>query len=1082
MGLDENPVPSTLPYTLHAVFERNVLDQPDAPAVCAWDGDLSYQELDRKSSALARILFRRGVRSGALVALCFDPSRWTAVAMMAVSKAGGVWFFLEPKHPVNRLQQMCHTVEARIVLCSRSQASVAHELSGEQMMAPLIIEEPVLQEDPGAMDLELVSPSRPAYVAFTSGSTGKPKGALMTHQAAVAGVLHNAKPMQLARTSRVLQFASFAFDISFLEHFWALLLGGCLCIPSPQDRQNNLAHAVQVLQVNWTFLTPTVARLLEPPQLSSLQTLVLGGEAVTQADLDMWLPYVHLSGLYGPAECAVGLAVQPDYSRVESAANIGFPFSVACWVVNEEDSTQLVPRGTVGELVVEGPSISEGYINAPEQTARAYLTNPTWMPAARHSTKKLYRTGDLVRYLDDGSLLFLGRKDTQVKINGQRIELGEIEYHTRAVLSRDHLRPPPVVAEAMAVNGRPLAVIAFYQVESSCQDPDHVQEDIFLPPDQGFVGRKTSYQSQLRDHLPEYMIPTSFIPVLRMPSTMSGKTDRKTLREKFAQLSRDRVKAYFVDGNGGSSSSGSGMIERMPTTSLERRMQRLWAATLKLDLEEVGRNDPWMSLGGESLAAMRLVAQARKEGITVTVPDIFRHKTIATLCQHVSVRLDAEIIESIPPFSLLPCHGGSPRVDELRKSAAQQCELTPEEIEDLYPFTAMQEAVVIPPATLGVNYTLHLDVKLPSELDLERLMRAWDTVVAANSILRMRVVRLPADEKETMVLAQTRPKVSMEPLFPDRFAPGVDLWGLGRPLVRVGVAPGRLVMLIQHALYDGHSLGLIFRDLEQAYRGQPVPAVSFSSFVRWSTEWQDGSLKQQYWREKFVGFDGRVCPPRVADSEVSCIESRHLWGSLNFKLDDFTVTSKIRVALAVVLSWHFGLCDLVLGGIYARRGAPIPGIMEAAVPTSAILPDRIRLDPTQSLRANIDQDHENILTMMPYEGTRPSQIRDLSEATRAASQFQAILAVQQDNSSLYPEIFRNHEMGYYGPVTAHNLMMQCFLNPQRSSARVSLRLSEPTMQQTTDWDRFLGHFEAVVDAIHRDPEISLNMLRQQLGA
>ncbi|OJJ99913.1 hypothetical protein ASPACDRAFT_29371 [Aspergillus aculeatus ATCC 16872] len=1078
MTLDDNPVPPTLPYTLHGVFQQNVLDRPDASAVCAWDGDLTYRELDEKSSTLAHILRHRGVQDGALVALCFDHSLWTAVAMMAVSKAGGVWFFLEPKHPVNRLRQMCRSVQARMVLCSRSQASVAAELSDDQMEAPLSIEEAVLrEEDPGPMDLEVVSPERPAYVAFTSGSTGSPKGAVMTHQAAVTGVLHNAKPMQLDRTARILQFASFAFDISFLEHFWALLLGGCLCIPAPLDRQNNTIHAVQSLQVNWMFLTPTVARLLEPPQLPSLRTLVLGGEPVTQADLDMWLPYVHLAGLYGPAECAVGIAVQPDYSRVESANNVGPPFSVACWIVSEQDPTQLAPRGAVGELVVEGPSISEGYINAPEQTTRAYLTNPTWLPAARHSTKKLYRTGDLARVLDDGSLLFHGRKDTQVKINGQRIELGEIEYHTRAVLGKEHLRSPPVVAEAMEVRGRALTVIAFYQVEGVCQDLDHDGQDLFLPPDDGFVGRKQSYQSQLRDHLPEYMIPTSFIPVRGLPLTMSGKTDRKTLREKFAQLPSDRIKAYFVDGDGGSRST-----EGMPTTPLERQMQELWAATLKLELEEVGRNDPWMSLGGESLAAMRLVARARKEGIAVTVPDIFRHKTIATLCQHVSVRPGPETIESFPPFSLVQCQQGSTGIEELRHAAAQQCGLTPEAIEDLYPFTAMQEAVVIPPATIGVNYTLRLDVKLPAELDLEQLMRAWDMVVAANSVLRMRVVRLPADESETMVLAVTRPEIPMEPLFAERFAPGVDLWGLGKPLVRVGVAPGRLVMLIQHALYDGHSLGLIFRDLEQAYRGQPVAAVSYSPFVHWSTEWQDGSNKQQYWREKFAGFDGRVCPPRVADAGIGCMESQHFWGSLNFRPDGFTVTSKIRVALAVVLSWHFDTCDIVLGGIYARRGAPIPGIMESPVPASAILPDRIRLDPTQSLRANVDQDQENILTMMPYEGIRPSQVLDLSEAARAASQFQTILAVQQDNSSVYPEMFRDHEMGYYGPVTAHNLMMQCFLSPDRASARVSLRLSERTMQETTAWDRFLAHFEAVVDAIQEKPEIPVDRLRQHLGA
>jgi amino acid adenylation domain-containing protein len=1060
----DNTVPSALPFCIHEIFHQQALERPDAPAVHAWDGKLTYRELDEKSTALAMTLRRRGVQQNVFVALCFDRSLWTTVAMLAVSKAGGVWFFLEPTHPVNRLRDICNCANANILLSGASRLELAAQLSGCQIETLIVTEAALDFELELELELEDVGPDQPAYVAFTSGSTGKPKGALMSHQAAVAGVLYNHKPMQLSKDSRVLHFASYSFDISFLEHFWSLLLGGCLCIPSEADRQSNLMHAVQELQVNWTFLTPTVARLLEPAKLPSLRTLCLGGEPVTQGDLDMWLPYVHLSGLYGPAECAVGIAVQPDYSQVNSAANLGPPYAVACWIVDENDPNSLATSGAVGELVVEGPSISECYINDPKQTAKAYLSNPPWLPASRHSRKKLYRTGDLVRYLPDGSLYFLCRKDTQVKINGQRIELGEIEYHVRDVLSSGSSHPQ-IIVEAIMANRRSMSVVAFYVQDQGPQSFDDVE--LFLSPDEQFASRKETYKSQIRERLPHYMVPETFVPIRRIPLTTSGKSDRKRLREQFLQLPLAQIKTYFLN-------NVANEQKEMPTTELEKQMQAMWAQVLKLEGDEVGRHDSWISLGGDSLAAMRLLPLARKARIRFTVPDIFRHKTIGTLCQHVSINA-LETADKVQPFALLQDRRLT--AEGIRKIAAEQCRVSCDSIEDAYPFTALQDATVLPPIQLGYNYTLRLEFKLEPRINLDRLVQAWEMTFAFNPVLRMRIVRLPNDE---LVQVVTREKIPMEVLTranATRYEPGVDLWGLGEPLVRAGVQEKRLVVLVQHALYDGHSLGLIFRDLAHAYHDQNLELTQYAPFVRWSTDLT--APKRQYWKDKFVGFDGRVFPPKVDNPSLEYLESRHLWGHIDLVQDAYTATNKIRVALAILFYWYFDTIDVVIGVVFARRAAPLPGILDAPIPTSCILPDRIRLDLSQPLRVNLERDQENVLSMMPYEGIRPCQVSNLSVECQTAGQYQSILAVQPDSTTTYPKMFRDHKMGYYGPVAAWNFMLQCYLG--QGSARVSLRLSERTIKESVDWERFLTQFEAVIHFIQKDPELKIADLQSQLG-
>ncbi|GKZ28037.1 hypothetical protein AbraCBS73388_009152, partial [Aspergillus brasiliensis] len=244
----------------------------------------------------------------------------------------------------------------------------------------------------------------------------------------------------------------YTFDVSNQDIWSTLMHGGCVCVPTDEERLNDLAGAINRMAVNWTFLTPTVARLLTPDLVPTLQTLVLGGEAVTKDNVDTWAPFVRLLNSYGPAECSICCAVSElspspsprtrhnDRLQTEAIdpANIGYALpSAVLWVVHPQNHNILSAIGAVGELLVEGPILADGYLGNSSLTEAAFIKAPEWASPAGHQ-RRFYKTGDLVQYANDGTLRFVGRKDHQVKIHGQRTEPGDIEHHVSGVAAVQH--------------------------------------------------------------------------------------------------------------------------------------------------------------------------------------------------------------------------------------------------------------------------------------------------------------------------------------------------------------------------------------------------------------------------------------------------------------------------------------------------------------------------------------------------------------------------------------------------------------------------------------------------------------------
>ncbi|KAI0130240.1 hypothetical protein BJ170DRAFT_577963, partial [Xylariales sp. AK1849] len=418
-----NAISSSDQRTVHDTIVYWANKQPTAEAIDAWDGLLSFNELDQFSSRLA-IYLRRSykISRGSLVALSIERSALALVCMIAVMKAGAVFIPLDPANPRPRNEEIVKTTGAKRVLVA---------VPGFCPDMATIVSWKFLDTLPCTRGqwLPRVQPDSLAYIMFTPGSPGRPKGVMVEHRSLAYNMAkHGGEIYQQNTSTRVLQSASLASNASMSEHLAPLFNGGCVCVPSSETRLDGLAEYINDHRVNWSILTPSSCKFLDPQDTPSLKTVVLGGEALTNDCIEKFAEKTRLINGYGPSEGrVVATCTILDHSS-QQRSSIGPGLICKTWVVDAEDYHQLVPSGAIGELALQGPPIARGYLNNEEQTNAALVSTPWWgCEDERPGFSHIHKTGDLVRCANDGSLLYMGRKDTQVKVRAQRLELSEVE-------------------------------------------------------------------------------------------------------------------------------------------------------------------------------------------------------------------------------------------------------------------------------------------------------------------------------------------------------------------------------------------------------------------------------------------------------------------------------------------------------------------------------------------------------------------------------------------------------------------------------------------------------------------------------
>ncbi len=807
---------------IHDLFIQQVERTPEDIAVVFGAERLTFREFNARANQFAHYLQSLGVGPESVVGLCMERSVEAVLALLGILKAGGAYVPLDPAYPAERLTFMLEDTRAAIIV---TQQRLVDRLPEHQAR--------VIRLDADWNEISQQSAQTPdagtttdnlAYVIYTSGSTGRPKGVAMCHRALINLIQWQLMITAVPGAAKNLQYASLSFDVSFQEMFTTWCSGASLVLTTEENRRD-FESLLQLLT------RESVARLMIPPvalyQLtktatgrapSSLREIIAAGEQlqVTEqlGDFFRSLPGCTLQNQYGPSESHI----ITQYTFTGSTRDwpmlppIGKPVSNN-QIYILDSSLQPVPIGVTGELYIGGVNLARGYFQRPDLTAERFIPNPfSSDPGAR-----MYKSGDLSRFLPDGNIEFLGRSDSQVKVRGFRVELGEIEI----VLSGH-----PAVREAVVITR---------------QDPlgdRRLAAYVTL-----VAGAKTSV-TELRDFLatrmPEYMVPSTFTVLERMPLTPSGKVARRLMPE--VEASREVVKADFV----------------APRTALEKALVRMWSDVL--EVSNIGINDNFFELGGHSLLATQLISQVR-EVFDVEIPlrTLFESPTVAGLAERIqAVRRGGR--DEPPPSAIARVS----RDQKLPLSFAQQRLWFLDQLEPDSPF-----------------YNLGCAIRLSGSLDVSLFERCFSEIVRRHEVLRTSFEVVEGQPVQVISPPQplTIPVVELGHLLPqerETEAARMVLEELRRPfdlsqgplirasLLRLDTDEHILVLPMHHIVSDGWSLGVLVREMAALYlaysrgEGSPLPElpIQYADFAYWQRQRLQGEeLNKQlsYWKEQLKG-------------------------------------------------------------------------------------------------------------------------------------------------------------------------------------------------------------------------------------
>ncbi|MET7945121.1 amino acid adenylation domain-containing protein [Streptomyces sp. NPDC005302] len=871
--------------SVQAAFAAQALRSPGAVAVRCAGRELTYRELDERSNQLAHRLVGLGVGREAPVAVLMERSVDLVVALLAVLKAGAFYLPLHSGYPLERMQWIVDETSAPVLLTDRAMRD-----RGLPSGAALV----VVDEDPELAGLPVGDPgveSRPeqlAYVMYTSGSTGRPKGVAVTHRDILDLVVDGM--FGAGAHERVLMVAPYAFDPSTYE-LWVPLLHGGRTVVTPGDDLSvaTLARLISEEAITGLQVTAGLFRVMaeeDPGCFAGVREVITGGDVISPTAVQRVLehcPDTVVRSTYGPTETTLFATQHPWRAADEVPAPIpvGRPLDGmrACIL---DDDLQTVPAGVAGELYIAGAGLARGYFGRPDLTAERFVADP-FGPAG----SRMYRTGDLARCSDEGLLEFVGRADDQVKIRGFRIELGEIE----AVLSRfPGLSQVAVTARDDQPGDKRL--VAYIVAEA---------------------GNDTPNTEALRAHasglLPEYMVPSAFVVLDRLPLTTNGKLDRRALP---------------APGKPTTTRAGRG-----PRTPREEILCGLFAEIL--GLPSVGIDDDFLALGGHSLSATRLASRIRSTlGIELAVPAIFEAPTVAALADRLteadSARPALTAVERPARIPLSPAQNRLWFLNKLERASG--------------------------------TYVLPLAVRLSGDLDRAALEAAMVDVIGRHETLRTVFPEVDGEPQQLILEPdQVRPElpvVEVEAADLDEalraagntaFDVTVDL-PLRARLFATGPDQHVLLLIQHHIGNDGSSLAPLARDISLAYTARcagtapawsPLP-VQYADFTLWQRELLGAegdprslvSEQLAFWKRSLQGLPDQLeLPfdrprPKVADYRGDTVPIRidaELHRALHSlaRETNTTLFMVLQAALATLLTRLGAGSDIPLGTPVAGR-------------------------------------------------------------------------------------------------------------------------------------------------------------------
>ena len=661
--------------TILDLYKEQLENNGDAIAIIFDDKEITFNELESLSNKMAIYLKNEfSIQKQDLVAIKLHRSEWMQIAIVAVLKLGATYIPIDPDYPQQRLEYIQNDSGYTTCIDENTIRTCIDNLSSiqEEFLAPEVLPEDI------------------AYVIYTSGSTGNPKGVLNNHAGLYNRLLWMRDDLEITNKDRLLQKTPYTFDVSVWELTMPLITGATLVFAKPEGHKDPLyleeiieEHAISIIH----FVPSMLGAFLMQASINScnsLRHLVCSGEALPEqvvTDFKELFLTTEIHNYYGPTEAAIDVTAinLSDSKRVNTSVSIGYPVANTSIYITNED-LKLQPIGVIGELIIEGIQVAQGYLNKPELTKTKFLESPFV------KGERIYRTGDLARWLPDGSIEYIGRVDNQIKIRGNRIEIGEIE---------NSLQQSKVVQQS-------IVVVKKDQVGNQ-------RLIAYVVPKEGY--HTDIVNKYLKDNLPSYMIPSLIIELSEIPVTANGKLNRKALPEP--TLNEISSQEYVA-----------------PRNQTEETLVDLWIDVL--GYEKIGIEDSFFQLGGDSIVAIRLISKINKHfNVRLGVDLLYKYQNISELSEQLINQKDS--IQEKELYNL---------VQEELKSLKEEVFNSIKDsdaIEDVYPMSDIQKGMVFS-SIINPGSAVYHDqfvYQIP-KLDRMSFEKALQLMVEKHSILRTR--------------------------------------------------------------------------------------------------------------------------------------------------------------------------------------------------------------------------------------------------------------------------------------------------------------------------------------------------------
>ncbi|PYH43509.1 acetyl-CoA synthetase-like protein [Aspergillus saccharolyticus JOP 1030-1] len=1025
----------TLVDLFHEVVER----YPGLLAVEGLTGEkFTYEQLYARSAMLSRFLTRRYDISGQVVVIAMDKSPALVITVLAVLLSGAAFLMIDPTHKSILNASKVSVSNASLMITDSESYSAVNQIPRPADTSILRFDETRWANEPATTIQSSIPVSSGAWFCFTSGSTGNPKCFSIPHRAAAACLMSLIDYFQHGPGTRMPLLSNVVFDVSISSMLSPLLSGGTLCLAPSESFVTDLETTLRALAITHMEATPSVVATLSGPcALPSLQSLSLGGEPPVRDVTKMWMDKVDVYNIYCPAECTIIGFIhrfKPSDDPEGMMRNIGRRTSPVRSMILDANKCPVLP-GAVGYLHIgsymDGKlgQLSTGYL-AP-QSANAKFSQDS-------RAGRIYNSGDLAYYDEEGNVHLIGREDDQVKLHGIRFDLSDVEATADAFL-------PPGGKCIAVIAGQPdKTLVAFVHHPSCASETKSTHWALKLSPDTTPFLLDLRYQLETRLH--DVMIPRYWIPISWIPQGNTGKVDRKLLQRWFEETAAsdlDAVRSYATLANRSDPDDQiwEAELKAFDSHAIGMALRSAWQQTLGLADNRVSLHESFFHSGGDSISAIRFCSRVRAKGIQgCTVGQLYRTSSLSALLTALeSVQeqsTEPESTGTVPQdhfagYGLLASRDQS---EGLKRDIQQAIANTPWQetrMESVWPIREIQRAMLLQSSSQNGRYVVQVMLTLTGTLDFQRLRTAWQILQEAHPSLRttfIPVYRADTVEYFALILkpltdySHFHPQVLDLPsgnqfeewLEADRHR-GFAFGDLFHRLTVFQSSPEthHLVLTIHHAINDGWSLGIMWKDLSEAYgmgslSARPSPAQFLAMDLA-----RDAGSSLDYWISYLDGFEPFEVRPQALQSlqaagEAAMNTKRLIVSITPEQISDcaqahrVTGATILEAVTAIFLARVTGRSDLAFGITTSGRNAAVEGIDEMVGLFINTLPVRLNLDQHATLSSLLQHLAQDFASAIPHEHVALSQI--VAKTPGSKSPFDTVL--------VYENFDTNHEQQF----------------------------------------------------------------------